>query len=128
MTVRARVRPDHAGIARMVHQEYIYDHLEARADRVIIRAKVTAPARSYEYRSRIGRERFATARRAGVRVVARAPHSLIVERGSRPHVIEPRRKQALAWPGAAYPVARVHHPGTPAMHILRNALRAAGDR
>lgn len=128
MGTKVTFRADRAGINRMLQQEWMYRELERRAGRVAIRARVTAPARSYEYRSKIGVERVAGGRTATVRVVARAPHSLIVERGSRPHIIEPRRKQALAWPGGAHPVKRVHHPGTPAMHILRNALiAAAGD-
>jgi phage gpG-like protein len=31
---------------------------------------------------------------------------------TRPHIILPRKKQALFWPGADYPVARVNHPGS----------------
>ncbi len=128
MAVRVRFRADQSGINRMLREEWMFRELERRADRVVVRAKVTAPARSYEYRSKISRERVVGARTATVRVVARADHSLIVEKGSRPHIIEPRRKQALAWPGGVHPVKRVHHPGTPAMHILRNALiAAAGD-
>lgn len=126
MTVKVKFRADHAGINRMIHSEFMYGELERRADRVIRLARMTAPVKSGDYVRKIGKERFATARLAGVRVVARADHSLILERGSRPHVIEPRDKQALHWPGARHPVKRVHHPGTPALHILRNALRAAG--
>ncbi|HEY8744821.1 MAG TPA: HK97 gp10 family phage protein [Chloroflexota bacterium] len=32
--------------------------------------------------------------------------------GTRPHVIVPRTKHALFWPGARHPVRRVQHPGT----------------
>ena len=32
--------------------------------------------------------------------------------GTRPHVIVPRTKRALFWPGAGHPVRRVEHPGT----------------
>lgn len=32
--------------------------------------------------------------------------------GTRPHDIVPKNGQALYWPGAAYPVKKVHHPGT----------------
>ncbi|MEU8334802.1 hypothetical protein [Micromonospora tulbaghiae] len=125
MSVKVKFKADQAGITRMMHAEFMYRELERRADRVVTRAKVTAPVRTYEYRSKIGRERVAGARTATVRVVARAPHSLILERGSRPHAIEARNKQALHWRGARHPVKRVQHPGTPALHILRNALRAA---
>lgn len=45
-----------------------------------------------------------------------------VELGTAPHVILPRNKKALSWPGAEHPVARVNHPGTPPMPYLRPAL------
>jgi hypothetical protein len=45
-----------------------------------------------------------------------------VEMGTSPHVILPRNKKALHWPGADHPVARVNHPGTPPMPYLRPAL------
>lgn len=49
-----------------------------------------------------------------------------VERGTRPHIIRPRFKKALSWPGASHPVALVHHPGTAAQHPLENAAQVAG--
>ena len=42
--------------------------------------------------------------------------------GTKPRLIEPRHKQALYWPGARHPVARVHHPGTRANPFMRRAL------
>jgi hypothetical protein len=51
-----------------------------------------------------------------------APIGLFVEVGTRPHVIEPRDKKALAWPGGKHPVKKVHHPGTQAQPHLRPAL------
>lgn len=45
-----------------------------------------------------------------------------VEMGTAPHVILPRNKKALSWPGADHPVARVNHPGTRAQPYLRPAL------
>lgn len=54
-----------------------------------------------------------------------------VEFGTHAHVIEPRRKKALYWPGAQHPVKRVHHPGTaphpfmgPAVESVRPAYEA----
>ncbi len=44
------------------------------------------------------------------------PH---VEYGTAPHIIKPKYKLALAWPGAAHPVAVVHHPGTPPQPFVR---------
>lgn len=49
-------------------------------------------------------------------------HAIFVEEGTAPHVIEPNSAEALYWPGAQHPVARVNHPGTPATHFMRNAL------
>ena len=49
-------------------------------------------------------------------------YSTGVELGTAPHVIVPRNKKALYWPGAAHPVARVNHPGTAPMPYLRPAL------
>jgi hypothetical protein len=45
-----------------------------------------------------------------------------VELGTGPHVILPKNKKALFWPGAAHPVARVNHPGSAANPYLRPAL------
>ncbi|MBD9700648.1 HK97 gp10 family phage protein [Streptomyces sp. ID01-12c] len=45
-----------------------------------------------------------------------------VELGTAAHVITPRNKKALYWPGADHPVARVNHPGTAPMPYLRPAL------
>lgn len=44
-----------------------------------------------------------------------------LEEGTRPHVIRPRKKKALYWPGALHPVKKVNHPGTPAYRVLGNA-------
>lgn len=49
-------------------------------------------------------------------------YPLDVEFGTRPHVIEPKDKQALAWPGAEHPVRRVNHPGTEAQPFIRPSL------
>ncbi|MEV8033896.1 hypothetical protein [Streptomyces sp. NPDC086182] len=45
-----------------------------------------------------------------------------VEMGTSPHVILPRNKKALYWPGADHPVRKVNHPGTAPMPYLRPAL------
>jgi len=46
---------------------------------------------------------------------------LTVELGSPPHIIRPRNKKALYWPGADHPVKLVHHPGTKGKPFLRPA-------
>lgn len=33
--------------------------------------------------------------------------------GTRPYVIRPKNRRALAWPGAAHPMKKVNHPGLP---------------
>lgn len=38
-------------------------------------------------------------------------YATAVHEGSSPHVIRPRRKKALSWPGARHPVKKVNHPG-----------------
>lgn len=49
-------------------------------------------------------------------------YSTYVEMGTPPHVIMPRNKKALYWPGAAHPVAKVNHPGAEPQPYLRPAL------
>jgi bacteriophage HK97-gp10 putative tail-component len=44
-----------------------------------------------------------------------------LEDGTKPHVIRPKNKKALFWPGAAHPVKQVNHPGTPAFKVLTGA-------
>lgn len=104
----------------------VYRELERRAQRVVDLAQQIAPEKTGEYKRSFKIERTRVRGKAAVEVRNDAPHALVVEFGSRPHVIEPRDKQALSWPGARHPVKKVNHPGTPAFHVLRRALRAAG--
>lgn len=53
--------------------------------------------------------------------------AIILEFGSRAHVITPTVKQALWWEGLPHPVASVQHPGTmPYLWLTRSGERA-GD-
>jgi hypothetical protein len=45
-----------------------------------------------------------------------------LEYGTKPHIIRPKEKKALWWPGAEHPVLLVRHPGTPARPFIRPAL------
>lgn len=54
------------------------------------------------------------------------PVGRYVVEGTRPHVIYPRDKKALYWPGARHPVGVVHHPGTRANPFLQRAADKAG--
>jgi len=57
------------------------------------------------------------------RIAAYADYAAEVEYGTRPHVIEPNTKEALAWPGmVGGPYKKVHHPGTEAQPYLRPAV------
>ncbi|MCX4750902.1 HK97 gp10 family phage protein [Kitasatospora sp. NBC_01287] len=49
-------------------------------------------------------------------------YAAYVELGTRPHVILPRDRRALFWPGAGHPVGKVDHPGTRPQPFLRPAL------
>jgi hypothetical protein len=127
-SVRVTFRPNNRSIRSIGSSNSVYRELEKRADRVILLARqIAAPHRDTgEYDRSFRTERTRIRGMAAVQVTNDAPHSVLLEFGTRPHVIEPRDKQALAWPGARHPVKRVNHPGTPALHILRRALRAAG--
>lgn len=48
-----------------------------------------------------------------------------VEYGTAKHDIRPVNKKALWWPGAAHPVAVVHHPGTKPHPFMQPALDKA---
>ena len=51
-----------------------------------------------------------------------ASYAPFVEFGTRPHVILPKEKQALFWPGAAHPVRSVNHPGTRANPFMERII------
>ncbi len=59
--------------------------------------------------------------RTGV-LKATAPYALFVHEGTAPHVILPKDKKALAWPGGAHPVKKVNHPGTKANPFFIRAM------
>jgi hypothetical protein len=131
-SVKVKFTANRAGINSVARSEGVLRDLEHRADLVIIEAERTAPVRTGQYAFGVGgpggfhKSRFrARGGAGGVRVTATDPKAIIIELGSRAHDIEPKDKKALAWPGGGHPVKRVHHPGTPAQHILRDALRAA---
>jgi hypothetical protein len=46
-------------------------------------------------------------------------YAAAVELGTRAHIIRPKNKKALYWPGASHPVPLVHHPGSKAKPYLR---------
>jgi hypothetical protein len=60
----------------------------------------------------------------GPEVISRAPYSLYVEYGTRPHMIFPRFGKFLHFQrkGVDYFVSHVHHPGTAGSYFMRRAL------
>lgn len=131
-SVKVTFRPNRAGIAAAGRSEGIYRALERRAEKVkaLALAAYAPHAKSGEYGRSFRLVRTRVRGQAAVRLVNDAPHALILEVGSRRHIIEPKGppggKKALYWPGAPHPYGRVHHPGTPAFHFMRDALRRAG--
>lgn len=59
------------------------------------------------------------------RVYPTRNYALFVHEGTRPHVILPKLKKALWWPGAAHPMRSVNHPGTRANPFMPRMLEAA---
>lgn len=55
-------------------------------------------------------------------VKAATKYALGVEKGTRPHVIRPKKGKFLFWKGAKHPVKQVNHPGGKAKPYLIPAL------
>ena len=55
-------------------------------------------------------------------------YAVIVEKGSKAHVIRPKNKKALYWKGAKRPVTLVNHPGSKAKPYLEPALESEKDK
>lgn len=98
------------------------DDIHDRARRVQSMARGRGLIDTGDYVSSIDTERLEP---HGWRVIARDRKSAWIEYGTRPHEIRPRNKQALYWPGAPHPMARINHPGTRATHNLAEALELA---
>ena len=85
-------------------------------------ARRRAPVDTGRLRSSIVSRAEGGGRSLGYVVGSNVNYAAAVEFGTAPHVIKPRYKQALYWPGAAHPVASVNHPGTKAQPFLRPAI------
>ena len=55
-------------------------------------------------------------------------YAIIVEKGSKPHIIRPKNKKALYWEGAKRPVKLVNHPGSKAKPYLIPAFEKEKDQ
>lgn len=85
-------------------------------------ARRRAPVDTGRLRSSIVSRAETSGRSVGYVVGSNVNYAAAVEYGTAPHVIKPKYKQALYWPGAAHPVAQVNHPGTRAQPFLRPAV------
>lgn len=99
--------------------EAINDFLSEIGARILADAKAACPKKTGRLAESLISEVHDKVLRVGSRDVNYATD---VEMGTAPHVILPRNKKALHWPGAAHPVARVNHPGTQPQPYLRPAL------
>ena len=55
-------------------------------------------------------------------------YAVIVEKGSKAHVIRPKNKKAIYWKGAKRPVKLVNHPGSKAKPYLEPAFESEKDK
>ena len=55
-------------------------------------------------------------------------YAVIVEKGSKAHVIRPKSKKALYWKGGKRPIKLVNHPGSRAKPFLIPALESEKDK
>jgi len=131
--VKITFKANGSGVRAAGRSNGVYRELERRADRVIKTAQALyEPHRkSGDYGRGFRKIRTRVRGKAAVQVVNIDWKAKLLEFGSPRHVIEAKGrdnggKNALYWAGARHPVRKVDHPGTPAYHILRNALRKAG--
>ena len=117
-----RVELNQATINRLGSWGPVDNDIRNRARRVQAMARGRGLIDTGDYVSSIDTERLEP---HGWRVIARDRKSDWIERGTKPHIIRPRTAGALWWPGAAYPVAMVRHPGTRATNNLAEALELA---
>lgn len=113
----ARMRIDPSAQAHV--DAAIGDFLGEIGRRILADAEAFVPVDTGRLRDSLMSEVHGKTLRVGSRDVNYATD---VEMGTAPHVILPRNKKALHWPGAAHPVARVNHPGTQPRPYLRPAL------
>ncbi len=112
-------------LARKLDTKELRDTLIQRAVLILeAAAKEEAPVRTGTLRrsitSRASRDR-------GV-IGTNLTYAAAVHEGSRAHIIRPRNRKALAWPGAAHPMRSVMHPGTKGDPFFERAMDRSRDR
>jgi HK97 gp10 family phage protein len=86
------------------------------------RARELCPVDTGRLRSSIVHRTEGGGRSVGVVIGTNVSYAADVEYGTKPHVILPKNKKALYWPGASHPVSKVNHPGTRAQPFMRPAV------
>jgi hypothetical protein len=92
-------------------------------DRITNRIQLFAPKVTGALRRAIVFEQ----RGMNISISDRSSYGIFVRLGTRPHLIVPRFKKALYWPGAAHPVRWVNHPGNQPFDFFEMGLEAAID-
>lgn len=127
--VKVTFRPNRAGVRAAGNSNAIYRELERRAEKAksLALALYAPHEKTGEYGRGLKIVRTRIRGQAAAQLIATAAHSAILEHGSRPHVIESHGDYPLrnAQTGQVFG-RKVNHPGTPAYHFLRRALKAAG--
>jgi len=121
----ARVRLDQAALSRTI-RDASRRELEAASRQAVNRAKILAPVDTGRLRASIRVEARRTLTLRSVYTIGSDVfYAPFVNDGTRPHIIRPRRGQALRFRvGGQVVFARVvHHPGTRARPFLDQALR-----
>lgn len=122
---------------RLAHRQFLAKHdailaqsLEESRQRGLVEV-----ARSPGFKPRTGALQKATTGRvvrtrsgAIVRLQNRKAYAAAIDKGSKPHVIQARRRKALRFMGAGGVVfrRRVNHPGNKPYHFLSRATNEAG--
>jgi len=57
-----------------------------------------------------------------------AEYAVMVNDGTKPHIIKPVSAKALYWPGADHPVKKVHHPGIKGQHFVEKSIADVDGR
>ena len=121
----ARVRLDRAQLTRTIRGAS-RSELETTARQVMNRAKVLAPVDTGRLRASIRIEaRRTLTLRSVFTIGSDVEYAQMVHDGTRPHIIRPKRAQALRFRiGGRIVYAKVvHHPGTKARPFLDRAMR-----
>lgn len=124
VSTRINTRAYESGLRRWFGR--MSDDVKRAVDRTRIdvqnEARRRAPVDTGRLRSSIVSRAEGGGRNVGYVIGTNVNYAAAVEYGTAPHVIKPKYKQALYWPGAAHPVAQVNHPGTRPQPFLRPAI------